>query len=436
MAAGSLPTSEARDRQPLRSVRDWKLWGVPRTARLLIISVEVLAGAAFLVSLLNIDFHAQHFVRLILLAVLSVLYAETAARLERMRRYLDASTHVSMTSVWAFTAVLSLPAAYAATLVAFLFAFSTWQRRRQRAVVPHRVIYSASTAILAALAASAAASVLSAHLPALPGGASSAIAVAAALIVYFGTNTTLVLITIYFAVGPVPLRELLPAREELGLEVGTLVLGILTAETIRQQPWLTPLVLIVMVLLQRSSLVAQLEVAATTDAKTGLLNAAAWQELAQRELVRAQRDGSPCAVLLLDLDHFKNVNDTLGHLAGDSALRAIGEALKRELRGYDAVARFGGEEFVVFLNDVSIDAAIQVADRTLSRIRGLVVAGSVAEGVHLSLTGSIGVAAYPQHGEDLTDLLESADSALYAAKRAGRDQVAVPPEPTQLANQA
>jgi diguanylate cyclase (GGDEF)-like protein len=127
----------------------------------------------------------------------------------------------------------------------------------------------------------------------------------------------------------------------------------------------------------------------------------------------------------MDLDHFKRVNDTVGHLAGDAVLRAIADALKRELRGYDAVARFGGEEFVVFLDDVGIQEAYQVAERTLSRIRGLTVNGPGA-GEKISLTASIGMAAYPQHGQTLTELMEQADSALYVAKRAGRDRVGLP----------
>jgi diguanylate cyclase (GGDEF)-like protein len=303
-------------------------------------------------------------------------------------------------------------------------------------MIAHRELYNAATAILAALAASTSYLALVHHLPAMSAGARPAIASAVALVVYFGVNVVLVLTTIYFAVGPVPLRELLPDREEVGLEVGTLVLGILAAETIQQQPWLTPLILVLMVLLQRSSLVSQLELAAATDAKTGLLNASAWQELAQRELVRSQHDSAPCAVLLLDLDHFKTVNDTLGHLAGDSALRAIGDALKRELRGYDAVARFGGEEFVVFLNDVTQQDAIEVAERTLSRIRGLVISNQETGGTKLSLTASIGLAGYPQHGQDLTDLLEAADGALYGAKRAGRDRVGLPPTSASVAHPA
>ncbi len=117
-----------------------------------------------------------------------------------------------------------------------------------------------------------------------------------------------------------------------------------------------------------------------------------------------------------------------GHLVGDAALRAIGDALKRELRGYDAVARFGGEEFVVFLNDLDQDEAVVVAERTLARVRGLVISGSSDQEATVQLTASIGLAAYPQHGSALTDLLEAADLALYAAKRAGRDRVGLPPQ--------
>lgn len=417
-------------------VRRWKLWELPRPAVLLIVGVEIIAIVAFLASLPAWDFSTTNAIRWLLLAGLSVLHAEIAARVERMRRYLANSVHVTMISVWAFAAVLCLPTGLAATLVAFLFAFASWQQRNQRSTVPHREIYNAATAIVAALAASASYFALMHHLPTLAGGGRTTIAALVALLVYLGLSVFLVLTTVYFAVGPVPLAELLPEREEISLELGTLVLGLLTAETIVAQPWLTPLLLVVIVLLQRSSLVSQLELAAATDAKTGLLNAAAWQELAQRELVRSQHARSPCAVLLLDLDHFKTVNDTLGHLAGDSALRAIGEALQRELRGYDAVARFGGEEFVVFLHDVTLDDALEVAERTLSRIRSLVITNPDADGARVPLTASIGLATYPTHGEDLTDLLEAADGALYGAKRDGRDRVGLPPESAAIAHPA
>ena len=435
MTAG-IASPGARWLRPHRVVRQWKLWEVPRPALLMILGIELIAVAAFAASLPNLQLSAQSITRWLLLAGLSVLHAEIAARAERMRRYLSTSVHVTMISVWAFAAVLCLPTTPAAVLVAFLFAFASWQQRSRRSTVPHREIYNAATAVLAALAANTTYLALLHHLPSMASGGRNTVAALAALVVYLGLNVVLILTTVQLAVGPLPLSELLPEREEVSLEVGTLVLGILTAETIIAQPWLTPLVLVLMVLLQRSSLVSQLELAAATDAKTGLLNAAAWQELAQRELVRSQHARSPCAVLLLDLDHFKTVNDTLGHLTGDSALRSIGEALQRELRGYDAVARFGGEEFVVFLHDVSQQDAIDVAERTLTRIRNLVIGSQDPDGQRVSLTASIGLATYPTHGEDLTELLEAADGALYGAKRAGRDRVGLPPEPTAIAHPA
>lgn len=415
----------------------WKLWTVPLGARLLIVTVE-LAALLGLVAAAR-DFHLTGYAiaRWVLIVLLSLLHAEAAARIEQMRRYLVASVHITMTSVWAFAAVIALPTIYAATLVAVLFAILSWQRRRQRSMTPHREIYSAAVGVLAALAASGIHHALLSRLPAgWSGGGASALAVLAALIVYFLINVLLVLAAIYLAIGPVPVRELLPDREELALEIGTLVLGVFTGQALISTPWLVPLVLVLLVLLQRSSLVAQLEVAAATDTKTGLLNASAWQELAQRELVRSQHTDSPCALMLLDLDHFKRVNDTLGHLAGDAALRAIGDALKRELRGYDAVARFGGEEFVVLLNDLTLDEALVVAERTLTRVRNLDIHDPGDRPAGIRLTASIGLAAHPQHGQHLTDLLEAADVALYAAKRSGRDRVGLPPNTRPAAHPA
>ncbi|MFL6161862.1 MAG: diguanylate cyclase [Jatrophihabitantaceae bacterium] len=407
--------------------RGWKLWDVAVSARALILAVDVVTIVGMAIAATGFEVDGTAIGRWLLIAGLSVLHLELTARVERMRLYLTTSAHVTMTSVWAFSAVLTLPTFYAASLVAVLFCFLSWQRSRQHTMIPHRDIFNGAVAVLAALLASCCHGWLLDHMPSMAAGGARAIAAGTALVVYFGVNSVLVLTTIYLAVGPVPLRELLPDREEIALEFGTLVLGLFTAQTLLNVAWLTPLVLVVVVLLQRSSLVSQLEVAAATDTKTGLLNASAWQELAQRELVRSQHVSSPCALLLLDLDHFKRVNDTLGHLAGDAALRAIGEALKRELRGYDAVARFGGEEFVVFLNDLNLDDAVVVAERTLARVRGLMITGQAADSPHLTLTASIGLASYPQHGQDLTDLLEAADLALYAAKRAGRDRVGLPP---------
>jgi len=415
-----------RFRHPMRFVQGWKLWELPAKALLLVLGVEFVTVVATVRAIADSSWSGLHFGRFLLMLMLGIAYFELTYQLHRMRSSFGRDKLVELNSVWTFAAVILLPLGYTIGLVIGLFAFAGLRRRQQRGT-PHRLAYSAAVLVLTAVAAHAVAVRLNPGLAALPSGPSAAGAIAASAAVFIVLNVALVATVIFLAAGPMPLRDLIPARDELGLEVATLVLGVLTAEMIHDQVWLTPAVLILMLLLQRSSLVAQLQVAATTDTKTGLLNATAWQELAQRELLRAQRDSSPCAVMLLDLDHFKQVNDTVGHISGDHALKAVAEALNRELRGYDAVARFGGEEFVVFLNDLTLLDARQVAERTLSRIRAVTVSGKKPGGPQVSLTASIGLAAYPDHGSDLTDLLEAADSALYAAKRSGRDQVSEPP---------
>ncbi|HEX8096072.1 GGDEF domain-containing protein [Jatrophihabitans sp.] len=427
MAASSLDPADRLAHGRLRTIRGWRLWSMPPGALGLIIGVEFVAVATTVLSLVTSCadcLTVSATTRLAVLLLLSVAYSEITHQMQRMRRFLGGAVLVGLHSVWAFAGVLILPIGYSAVLVWAVFGVAAMRRRQQKAVA-YRLAYTGATVVVATLAAKVVVTAIQPRVTELPPGALTAVAVTASALVLFLINTSLVIGVIYLASGGPPLTELLPAKEEVGLEVATLVLGMMTAEVSLRLAWLTPAVLILMILLQRSSLVSQLEVAATTDSKTGLLNAAAWQELSQRELLRAQRDGSPCAVLLLDLDHFKRVNDTVGHLAGDAVLKAIGDALKRELRGYDAVARFGGEEFVVFLDDIGLDEAWQVAERTLSRIRGLVINGA-STGERIRLTASIGMAAYPQHGQVITELIEQADSALYVAKRGGRDQVGLP----------
>src|SRR5262249_24393193 len=157
---------------------------------------------------------------------------------------------------------------------------------------------------------------------------------------------------------------------------------------------------------------------------TELLNAAAWRQLAQRELQRAARQGTATAVLVIDMDEFKLLNDIYGHLAGDEALSAVAAALSDELRGYDAVGRFGGEEFVALWPGVDATAAVRVAERVRQRIERLDVSVKRHAGPdsHIAVTASIGVAS-AWGAAELDDLLRDADAALYRAKGAGRNTV-------------
>ena len=173
---------------------------------------------------------------------------------------------------------------------------------------------------------------------------------------------------------------------------------------------------------------------AQTDALTGLANRAHTLERAAQLRQAAVRDGAPMAALMLDIDHFKKVNDTRGHACGDAALHGLAVTLERHVRRGDVVGRLGGEEFAVFLPATERAQAIQLAERL--RVQVSAAAMSVPEErepVRISI--SIGLAML-QPGESLEALLARADDALYQAKRDGRNRVRVAPDPTQTAAQA
>jgi diguanylate cyclase (GGDEF)-like protein len=175
-------------------------------------------------------------------------------------------------------------------------------------------------------------------------------------------------------------------------------------------------------LLQRSARHTRLLNEARADAKTGLLNSAAWEREAAAEVARAVRTSSPLAVALLDLDRFKQINDTYGHLIGDEVLRQIADLMTGVLRAYDMAGRFGGEEFVMLLPQTRAPDAFRIADRVRERIARQPIVTSAGEQV--PVTVSIGVAALDAgSSRELTDLLAAADAALYRAKACGRDQV-------------
>ncbi|HYD68569.1 diguanylate cyclase [Azospirillum sp.] len=167
---------------------------------------------------------------------------------------------------------------------------------------------------------------------------------------------------------------------------------------------------------------AKLELLATTDALTEVWNRRHFMELAANEVRRAQRYQRPLAVLLFDLDRFKQVNDTYGHAAGDETLRVVVTRARQALRATDAIGRFGGEEFVVLLPETDLEQARVVAERVRQAIDG----GPVDfDAERFPVTASIGVTAW-QEGEPSVELaLRRADSALYEAKQRGRNRIAV-----------
>lgn len=161
--------------------------------------------------------------------------------------------------------------------------------------------------------------------------------------------------------------------------------------------------------------------ASTTDSLTGLWNFRYLTDSLNREIERASRFDRSLAVLMLDLDLFKNVNDTYGHQRGDEVLREFSERVKMEIREVDTLARYGGEEFVLVLPETTADGAARLAERICEAIRSepFVRGGADAP---IPVTVSIGAAVFPDHASAVSTLLGSADTAMYAAKRGGRDR--------------
>jgi len=160
---------------------------------------------------------------------------------------------------------------------------------------------------------------------------------------------------------------------------------------------------------------------AWNDELTGSLNRRRFGEMVRRELVGAERNDRPLTVALLDLDDFKQINDRLGHAAGDAVLRAVGAAIQSAVRATDLCARWGGEEFAIALPGADIEQAVVVSQRVRAAISELRV--SVPGCERVLCTASIGVAARGDAGETLEELFNRADRAMYRAKQSGKNRV-------------
>ncbi len=165
----------------------------------------------------------------------------------------------------------------------------------------------------------------------------------------------------------------------------------------------------------------ELECLATRDGLTGLFNRKALDDQLASEMSRAGRYHHQLSLLMLDIDHFKKVNDVYDHQAGDRVLKAIAEWMQGNIRENDFAARYGGEEFIILLPETGVEYAHDLAERLRSQIEDGVVTSD--DGMEIGITVSIGVAVFPDHAENIHDLVKAADKALYRAKRQGRNRV-------------
>jgi diguanylate cyclase (GGDEF)-like protein len=186
----------------------------------------------------------------------------------------------------------------------------------------------------------------------------------------------------------------------------------------------------VAVAVNHARLFTQMQQLALTDSLTGCVNRRSFEMQLERDLRLATRMRQPVSLIMLDIDHFKRVNDTYGHDAGDAALRFLADVLRDELRGVDTAARYGGEEFAVILPQAGLEGALIVAERLRSRLETTEVPGIGF------ITGSFGLATFPLHANSRDQLVGAADRALYEAKHAGRNRISTPPsEQTEVSDE-
>jgi diguanylate cyclase (GGDEF)-like protein len=404
------------------AVRAWPIWDLPRwliafVSAVVLADVAVLAGAASATSLRAHD-----------LGLFAALLACDVLTVELTRRVGENTGMVKdVYATWELPAAMLLPLAYVPLLPIVRFALAQWRILR---VPVYRRAFSA-----AAIGLSYVAAALTFHglIGLAPGAAadpaSHALAwmlcAAACAVAQWTVNQVLVWTAIKGANRSVRIRDEQFAREPMYNDVAELCVAVIVSFCVASSMIALVFAFPFITLLQRSLRHARLVQDSRVDAKTGLLNAGTWERQAMTEVVRALRTKTALAIAVLDIDRFKVVNDTYGHLVGDQVLKEIARTLTSQLRDYDLAGRFGGEEFTLLLPQTRAVDAIRIAERIRSTIAGLsIIAPGAVGGERVQVTVSIGVAALDS-GTDrtFTQLMAAADAALYRAKSSGRDQV-------------
>ena len=402
--------------------RTWAIWELPRWVACFVILV-VLADAVVLAveaSKVSIRVHD--------LALFGGLLICSVATVELTRRVGENFGFVKdVYAVWELPVAMLLPLAYVPVLPAIRFALAQW---RILHVPVYRRVFSAAAIGLSYVTAALVFRLLI-HL--VPGAAANpaghalawmpAVAVGAA--VQWMVNQVLIWTAIKGSNPDVRVRDEQFAREPMYNDVSELCVAVLVTFCVAYS-WIALVFAFPFItLLQRSVRHARLLQDARADSKTGLLNAATWENCATTELARAVRTRTQLAVALLDIDRFKVINDTYGHLTGDEVLKEIAHTLKSMLREYDLAGRFGGEEFSLLLPQTRAVDAFRIAERVRANIAGLsIIAPGATGGERVHVTVSIGVAALDSGSvRKLNELMAAADAAMYRAKSGGRDQV-------------
>ena len=428
--------------------RQWKLWSLPGPALGYVIAVDLIAVTITTLAVRstlsgpNAGISSAEWTAFAVLAVASTLHLESARGIERRREMAaNTSPHSNLKCLWVFASLLLLPLSLVIPLIAWAYLYS-WFRVYGRTVA-HRKIFSTSTYILASAAAAA---ILRAGdlivAPRVPTGFWSLLVVIAAAATWWLVNYALVIGAILLASPEATARQALGELSDQLVVCAGLGLGVAIAAVQSSYPWVVPVLMVTVLALHRDLLLPQYQRAAGTDVKTGLATSSYWASAVPAELARAETLRSTVGLLMLDLDRFKEINDTYGHPAGDQALKAVGESVRAEVRQGDLVARVGGDELAVLLPGASESEVLEIAERIRDRLTTLTVAVDTTGTTKTVITGvpaSFGAAVYPEVAGTMDQLVLAADNALLTAKRAGRNTIVsarpLPPAVGELSDQ-
>jgi len=405
----------------------WSIWRHPAKLVVYLLGSEAAALSAigYAVATAAVP-TARAWVYLGILAAGATIHIQLTRRQEERRRNRIISVHIDLTAVWVFPAAVVLPVPLALLLV-IIVRTQRWFIARRPA---HKFIFSSISIAFAATLGHQATKWFDVDLWQAAEGWNSVRVFA--VLVAVGALYTLSQAALtggFLALGGTTaptLRNVLGSKADNVLEAVTVGLGAITAILLVHVPPAVAVMAVVTVIFNRLAEIDQLQSDARTDSKTGLLNMRGWTESARRSFIRASRSNTGLALLMIDFDHFKRINDTFGHPAGDDVLRRVGELLTEATRPSDTVGRYGGEEFLILIPGMDRDGAAHTAERirrTISKSAITTIDKRGAPVVITDRTTSVGVAVYPDHGETLEELLHAADVAVYEAKERGRDQV-------------
>lgn len=446
----------------LTPIRNWDLWTVAPSAiaYFFVLEAAVVVASIWLLTKLT-GVSTSDWLRFGAIIAAITIHLTVVRRAEEARRNEASGPHIDLTSVWTFAAAVALPGGLAVIATIWMRILIQPIARRQ----PYRFVFGTASMLASTLLSWAVVHLSGVSLTAtgnVPTDLGLVLVLAITAVLYWFIQVMTVAVAFKIVTPNSKVLDFLGSKVDNMLEMSTLGAGAMLGMLMTSH-WVGPLLLVVPVILvnallsragerrahlerllrEQEQLHQRLAADAHTDYRTGLLNTNGLAEYAGRLAERCRIDGEPMTVLVIDLDHFKRINDTWGHPAGNAVLAEVGRILREKLRPGDVAGRDGGEEFVVALKDTPVAVGVTIAERIREAIGSLAVPTTdkhrnvvtlygreiqppEPEGETLqAISASIGVAVIPDNGPDMATAQHSADAALYKAKENGRNQVRV-----------